>query len=581
MHTSTLFDENDNILPPVIAGEVVDLFYAPVEFDSLTLLASQFASTKARIEQVHAIITQDLVQGVLGHFFSGNHQEQRGRTAAASAREMETMFALEGALNDLTSTYWNLALSQTDLMEVMPQARRSQWHTTLNAWRESGYKRGVNPELDMPEFNLDNMRATVQSLMARKSEFLAERVDGIFKALSNTHVTNCPHAFSKRMILNGIYTDYGTTDHARAGFIHDLRLVISKFMGRGDPISDTTYSLLTTAKAHSGKWIEADGGSLRCRGYKCGTLHIEIHPEMSCRLNSILAFLYPATIPESLRRRPVKPSAKGFTSKALFDKALSNQVCAALSTMRTYQILKPTQNFRREFDRIPVRNSLQLEVMRSERSKHLFAEVNAVMTALGGVLTTCETNNGQRYWLFDYTPNEIVREVAISGCIPDMKSHQFYGTPEGVAQQVVDWLDIQPTDTLLEPEAGQGGIADLLPKDQTICVEVSALHCQILRAKGHTTIEADLLEWNPGIRFSAIAMNPPFSEGRWAAHLAKAGTLVDDGGRLCAVLPMSARSKAHDLLPGFTLEFSAPIDNAFEGTSISVLILKATRNATV
>ncbi|MFB8831929.1 hypothetical protein ACE0DR_27655 [Azotobacter sp. CWF10] len=43
------------------------------------------------------------------------------------------------------------------------------------------------------------------------------------------------------------------------------------------------------------------------------------------------------------------------------------------------------------------------------------------------------------------------------------------------------------------------------------------------------------------------------------------------------MLPLSARQQAAELLPGFDLEFSTPIDNAFAGTSISVLLLKATK----
>ena len=161
--------------------------------------------------------------------------------------------------------------------------------------------------------------------------------------------------------------------------------------------------------------------------------------------------------------------------------------------------------------------------------------------------------------------------------ITTCESHQFYPTPEPVAQRLVDWLDIGLLDTLCEPQAGQGGIADLLPKDRTRCVEISPLHCEILRKKGHAVTEADFLAWNPGMSFSVIAMNPPFSEGRWQEHLKHAGTLVEDGGRIGAVLPMTARKHAVDLLPGFDLEFSEPIDNAFSGTSISVLLLKATK----
>ena len=570
--------ENDRHSSPVLHGDVIDQFFAPVQFDALTLLAGDYEREKARVIEVHGIITQEKVSGVLGYFFDGNGNDQYGRSASIRhTSAFGEIFQLEGALNELTAAYWQRALNQTDLMEHMPQARRSQWHKTLNAWRDHNYKRGENPELDMPEFNLDNLRATIQSLLSRRVEFLAERVDGIFRALSRTHVTNQPEGFYKRAIMSHVFNDWGSTDHDREGYIHDLRMVVAKFMGRDDPCRASTTRILHLARASRGEWVEIDGGSVRVRAYKVGTAHLEVHPDMAYRLNSVLAFLHPMAIPESFRKRPAKPKASGFNSKTLYERPLSNAVTSLLSSAETYCYLEKTTNFRREYDQINVPNTLCISVRERADSKHLLDEVGSVMAALGGVLTTCPKHGRLTYWQFDYDPRDAVAEVAARGSIPDQKSYQFYPTPPNVAQRLVDWLDIGLLDTLCEPQAGQGGIADLLPKDRTRCVEVSPLHCQILREKGHNVIEGDFLAWKPGTSFSVIAMNPPYSEGRWQEHLRHAGTLIETGGRLGAVLPTSARRLAADLLPGFKLEFSEAIDNAFDGTSISVLLLKATR----
>lgn len=563
---------------PVIHGEIIDQFYAPVQFDGLSMLVSEYDRTKARIIEVHDLITQEKVSGVMGFFFSGNSSDQYGHSALLRhTSSFSEIFQLEGALNDLTATYWARALSHTDLMDHMPQERRTQWHNILNAWRAPKYKRGENPEMDMPEFNLDNLRATLEGLMARRAEFLAERIDGIFRALSRTHVTNSPEAFNKLMIMSGMYTEFGSSDHTREGYVHDLRVVVAKFMGRDEPDRSTTSQILNLARAKRGEWLEIDGGSLRLRGYKVGTCHLEVHPDMAWRLNGILAYLYPAAIPESFRKRPSRPKANGFTSKALYERSISNAVASVLSSMETHFYLVPSTNWRQQYDRVKVRNSLTVRSGSREHSKHLMSEVDSIMSMLGGVLTKCETHKHLTYWQFDYDPLDVVKEVAAVGHVPDHRSHQFYPTPREVGQQLVDWLDIQQHETVSEPSAGQGGIADLLPKDRTLCVEISPLHCQILRQKGHTVIEADFLSWNPGTRFNVIAMNPPFSELRWQKHLSYAGTLVENGGRIGAVLPLSAKSQAADLLPGFELEFSAPINNAFEGTSISVVLLKAVK----
>ncbi|WP_239386113.1 DUF4942 domain-containing protein, partial [Stutzerimonas stutzeri] len=314
---------------PIIQGEILDQFYAPVEFDALAMLVSEFERERARIIEVHEIITQERVSGVMGYFFAGNSSDGYGHNASLRhTSSFDEIFRLEGALNELTATFWSRALSQTDLMDYMPQARRDEWHRSLNEWRKPGYKRGVTLELDMPEFTLDTLRGTVQTLLARRSEFLAERVDGIFRGLSRTHVKNAPEGFGKCMIMAGVYNEWGWTDSSREGVIHDLRLVIAKFMGRDDPSRGSTSQLLKTARATRGKWIEADGGALRVRGYQVGTAHLEVHPEMAYRLNMVLAALYPAVIPESFRTRPKRSKGCAFKSKPLFERPFSNAVGA-------------------------------------------------------------------------------------------------------------------------------------------------------------------------------------------------------------------------------------------------------------
>lgn len=565
----SIIESNNNINP--IIGEAVNLFFTPVSFDVLTSLSIEHQALEKQIKETHQIITKSEVSGVLSYFFDGNKEDKGPHL------NMAKVFNLDGAINELTATYWNKALKLTGLDEEMPQERRSQWWRSLNAWRNPRYKKGESPELDMPEFSLDNLRATIQSLISRRAEFLAERVDGIFRALSQRHVTNTPEAFQKRMILNGVFDKFGFLDYQREGYIHDLRLVIAKFMGRDEPSHVSSKQLLMLAKAKSGEWVEVDGGSLRIRAYKVGTAHLEIHPDMAIRLNGILSFLYPAAIPESTYTRKKRTlNAKNFKEKPLFDKVLPSQVCNFLINMERYYILTPSTDLRKKYNQNYIENTLGF-YRHHDTSKHLLDEVSKVLIALGGTLYTCEKNSRNQYWKFDYNPDLIIKEVALSGCIPDMKSYQFYPTPQPVSEQLIDWLQIQPSDSCLEPQAGQGGIADLLPKDQTLCVEISPLHCAILREKGHKVVEGDFLGWNPKTLFNVVACNPPYSEGRWQEHLRHAGTLVEDGGRLGAVLPLSAKQKAAQLLPQFDLEFSEPIDNAFSGTSISVLLLKATR----
>lgn len=557
----------------VISEEVVNAFFAPAQFDNLTLLVDEFERTKQRILEVHELITAERVSGVLGYFFQGNSNDRYGHSASLRhTNAFEEIFNLQGAISELTAGYWQRALDMTDLMEHMPQPRRSQWHKTLNAWREPGYKHGQNPENDMPDFTLDTLRLTIQSLLARRGEFVAERVDAVFRGLSGNHITNQPQGFQKRSIMENVFDEWGSPDYQKRDILHDLRLIISKFMGRGDPCRDVTGKILRLARSQPGTWLEVDGGALRIRAYKRGTAHFEIHPDMAYRLNQILAYLHPMAIPASAR---TKPPARA-RERPLLNNLLSNEVTSLLTSLSGAYRYESSSDGRFEKHRVAIPNTLQAPYTR-RISKPLLAEVEKVLAALGGVKKYHANNTALAYWEFDYDPVPVVAQVVAFGAIPDQRSYQFYPTPQQEAQQLVDWLDITDSDTLLEPEAGQGGIADLLPKDRTLCVEVSPLHCSILRSKGHTVIEADFLGWEPGTTFDVIAMNPPFSEGRWQEHLRKAGTLVAPRGRLGAVLPTTAVRRGHELLPGFELEFSAPIQDAFTGTGISVVLLKGIR----
>jgi len=172
---------------------------------------------------------------------------------------------------------------------------------------------------------------------------------------------------------------------------------------------------------------------------------------------------------------------------------------------------------------------------------------DAVRPTLADLLASRAVKTAEGWFQFDYQPDHVINEIVASGCVPDARAHQFFPTPESVALDAIAVADIGPTDLCLEPSAGLGGMADHMPRGRTVCVEVSPLHCKVLIAKGHQVFEADFLAWRGGL-YDRIVMNPPFSDGRWQAHLAHAATLLAPGGRLVAVLPASANGK--DVLPG-------------------------------
>ncbi|MFJ2455407.1 DUF4942 domain-containing protein [Pseudomonas protegens] len=535
-------------------GEIVEdvaEFFAPMSSDLIDGLIGQYNASRANVQTLSATVRAGQNASVLHYFIEGNVKDQRHSMPTT----VDALFRPEGAIAQLNADFWSRALRMTDVFDYMPQARRDEWHEQIrNPEGRKANKYSSEKELPpLPAFEEDTVRSTLSSLLHNRSKFLAERIDGIFRALSRAHVTNQPQGFGKRMIIANVF---GYQTH---GHINDLRCVIAKFMGRDEPKHGATDPVIQAARRQNGQWMNVDGGALRIRVYGgVGTAHLEVHPDMAWRLNAILASLYPAAIPAEFRTKPKR--AKKIKDFELFDRPLPFAVVSLLAGMR--KVSEKLDGWPERYKDVP--NAMRFDY--GQHDKAAMAEAEKVLIALGAV-------GEKHYWQFDYSPTSVLDQVVCSGCIPDQKSHQFYPTPASVAQKAIELADIGQDHSCLEPSAGQGGLADLMPSSRTICVEISELHCQILKAKGYVTMRADFLQLTSKKPFDRIVMNPPFSEGRWQAHLQHAASLLATGGRLVAILPSSAKGK--NLLQGLKHEWSPVYSNEFAGTSVSVVILSA------
>lgn len=508
-----------------IAAEVFDhAFFAPTPHTAIGGLISQYNAMHARVCEV-AQLVQGERAGAVDYFLQASAHHGRDRCA----KTVDEVFVVERAVAALDSDYWRRTIALTDLYTVMPQARRDEWNTALR-------------EFSCPAFTEENVTATLETMLGSRDRFLAERVDGIFRGLSRTHVTNTPEAFQKRFIIPYVFDQFGYLNHSPAGLINDLRAIIARFMGRDEPSWNASNQALKICRATPGRWFPFDGGALRVRAYKCGTAHLEVSPEMAWRLNAILSSIYPAAIPSRFRTSPPK-KAKSFT---VFERPLPFTVVTALGSMTG----KGNERH------IPY-----------GEDRRVTQEVRNVLQALGGVAKDKTANT----FSFSYDPGDVLDQVVTSGCLPDQRSHQFYPTPETLAERVVHQAQIQDGHRCLEPSAGTGAIARLIPSTDLTCVEISPLHCRVLTSQGFTTHEADFLAWaETAGRFDRIVLNPPFADNRAKLHLQAATALLAPAGRLVAILPSSYRDK--DLLPGRHIEWSEIIEGAFAGTNVSVVI---------
>jgi len=535
-----------------IEVELVDesaQFFAPVSSDLLDGLLGQYQATRKRIEAVAEFVADELATGAIDYFLEGNSSPDRGRHSMSVSAK--TLFDAGGAVKALNSAYWSKALAFTDVLDTMPQKRRDEWHKSIR-------------ELDTPDFTEEAARSTIGELLRMRGQFFGERVDGIFRGLSGEHVTNAPEAFGKRMIIARVLTCYDTSDHSTCGLINDLRCVIAKFMGRDEPRYEASSTLVSALKANWGQWVTVDGGALKIRLYKKGTAHMEVHPDLAWRLNQVLASLYPLAIPAEFRQKPRRRAKEHM----LMGRPLPFQVLDVLAATEQHcERLKP--DWPERHHRLANTVSFRYHQTRTGAAQ---AEAEGILVAIGGVKTGV-------YYQFDYDPRAAIQHIVVSGCIPDQVAHQFYPTPPGLAELLAAMADIGAEHTVLEPSAGQGGLLAFLPADRTTCVEVAALNVKVLEAKGANVVHTDFLAWSATTpqRFDRVVMNPPFSDGRATAHTEAAASLVKPGGVLVAILPSGHATRL--TLASFDCEYTRPIDNAFPGASVSVVILKAVRKS--
>lgn len=207
-------------------NDVVDFgdFFAPTSTDLVDGLLGQYRGMRARIETVAELIEGETAAAI-SYFLEGNGRSRDGVPV------VDALFKLDGAVAALNSAYWAKAMQLTDVLDLMPQARRDAWHASIR-------------EHKCPDFDEATVRATLEDLLGQRHTFLAERVDGIFRGLSGEHVTNSPSGFGKRMIVSCVLNDMGYENSSKCGLINDLRCVIGRFMGRDEPGYNASTGLI-------------------------------------------------------------------------------------------------------------------------------------------------------------------------------------------------------------------------------------------------------------------------------------------------------------------------------------------------
>lgn len=470
---------------------------------------------------------------------------------------------LDFVKQNVWAEYWRKVTDMTGALLIMPAERRDQWRSqfTLGVQKTTkrdrgGFERQVEEFAGVPEFTADTVIPTMTTLLNDRHKYLAERVYGLFKALSPTHKTNKTYGFSEKLIISYCVTDFWNSsvslNYHKSDVIDDLRVMLHFFAHKEFITLNRCSEMLSAAyRAHdceTGKWMNVDGNLMRVKIFKNGNAHFEIHPDVAWKLNEVLAYSMPAAIPAPCRKAPTTKAPKefGYIQKTVSEK--------------TRGVIRDRRYSNTDDSRYFPDSSLQ---------KAEIEDLERTLRFIGGV-----KSGGS--WKFPYDPTLTLDSIVALGLIPEVKSHQFYPTPASIAQYVAKILKCTPTDRVLEPSAGRGDLLaflDAVPENVT-CVEVSPLFCDILSAKGYSVHNKDFIAWSKESPdcYDKIAINPPYSEGRAKEHTLTALNHLTEQGILAAVLPAGYKPEEWVGSEFVCAKSDREFSGEFEDTGITVAV---------
>jgi len=537
------------------SGGIGEGFFKPVDTETLACLFAEFRKEKLAMVNLCQFMEQNSHQA-FNRLVSANLAAPVGSS---------NIFQIKGGLSYLNALYWEKALELTDVKEHMSATAKKQWNEQIE-------------NRTTPDFEEDAVLPTLKDLLLSRDMFLAETVDAIFQGLSGSHLTNQPMGFSKRMIMPSLYGK-GEAEPTTTvkDLVADLRHIVNKLLGRAGTGTMDTGRIIAACRADMGKWCEVDGGSLKVKVYKVGTVHLEVHPDMAWRLNKVLAILYPMAIPPQFRK-PQKYSVKQVDVK---QNLIGRGAIFYLANMKK-ALMRPKGIPEWRDDRQYIDGTYKFDVSEStieyQNGRADIEEASEVLIACGlSRVHNDFTNYAFASDVDGFDFYTMINEVVRTGYVPEQQSHQFYPTQDALGDEAIEWCEIDDEHSKLEPSAGQGHLAMKMGADVT-CVELSSVSCSVLRAKGLNAVEADFIEWaQTAGKYDRIVMNPPFSEGRAIAHFNAAAGCLADNGILVAILPASVKGKL--ALAGASIQYSRVIDNAFKavGTNVSVIMVKVVK----
>lgn len=169
--------------------------------------------------------------------------------------------------------------------------------------------------------------------------------------------------------------------------------------------------------------------------------------------------------------------------------------------------------------------------------RKLYQDVNKVLELLGG-----KWNRKVKGHIFDDDVEELLNNVINFGEVVDhKKEYQYFATPKNIVLQLIELAELEHSDCVLEPSAGEGAIADELSKavKSVHVIELNPKMYEKLESKFQMSMHQDFLQVEPKELYDKVVMNPPFSKQQDVDHILHAYRSLKPNGILVSVVSES------------------------------------------
>jgi predicted RNA methylase len=168
-------------------------------------------------------------------------------------------------------------------------------------------------------------------------------------------------------------------------------------------------------------------------------------------------------------------------------------------------------------------------------SRELYMEVKNKLELIGG-----KWNTSKQAFLFQENPLPYLIKLREGDNVNLKKEFQFFGTPDDLADYLVELAEVENTHEILEPSAGQGAIVKAIHRELYDSYTVWAFELMPLNVTflekiiGCRVLGSDFLT-ECDTHFDRIIANPPFNKNQDITHIYKMYDSLKDGGRLVSI----------------------------------------------